>query len=213
MRSKAAETIRKMIILMAAAGAGAGPMAAKADSDTIKVSRTVPYADITVGSVAVRSECDWNKTMIDHLIDYSHGQIEATDEDLAKVHGRKLVLSIIGAQSTPGGQVGTNFGAGEKYGSISGKLMDNDQVIDSFQLTRKSGGGFMVFTACGTLDRIAKALASDTWHHLQQVANNPQTQALPTTDSEGSVAAPPRISWQPAPPASTAPPSNEPEAK
>ena len=123
--------------------------------DAIKVNPVVPYASSSVGSPDMQKECNWNRLIVEHLVAYSKGMVEVTEEDLDKVSGKVARMVITNAHSAGGGGF-----SGPKWGYINVTLSENGAVISEFEVgSRTAGGGW---NACGALEGIAKQIGART---------------------------------------------------
>jgi len=128
--------------------------------DVVTIGSTIPYAD-GVGSELIRSECNWNTVMPALMVIQSRHTLASTEEDLAKVTGKKLFIKtsdihVIG---------GSNF-SGPKWIVLQGELVDNGKLLGNFEFKRMTMGG--KFTACKTLDYISESLIKDILKWLKK---------------------------------------------
>lgn len=132
-------------------------------ADTIMVNPVARYAGPNVGNEGVRA-CDWNKKIVEYLRAYSRGRVVVTDADLATVDGQTLDLVVTNVHAAGGGGY-----SGPKWGYLRATLANSGKVITTFEVASRSMSGGS-WTACGTLDRIAKALGSKTAKQLRRIA-------------------------------------------
>jgi hypothetical protein len=135
-------------------------------SDTVKVNPVVSYADASVGSAEVRSECEWNRRLVDYLVEYSGGEVEVVNEDLTKVPGRTLTL-VATAVHTAGGSAFS----GPKWARIRGELRQNGTVIGAFTVGANSAADVIRWSGCGVLNKLGKKLAKYTANWLKRPIN------------------------------------------
>lgn len=149
---------------------------ATAAGDPITVGSTIPYANDEVGTVAIRQQCDWNTVLPAVLVAKSNGNIVSSDTDLSTVTGRKLTMTIVNVHAAGG-----LFG-GPKWAIVRGELFEDGKLQGNFELRRVSSAGRM--TSCSSLDKIAKALASD----ISEWLKHPTMDAAPSAGTEGTSA-------------------------
>ncbi|WP_426699890.1 hypothetical protein ACPPVV_10780 [Rhodanobacter sp. Col0626] len=118
----------------------------------ITVSRVIPYHE-GVGSDALRTQCDWNTRLSAELVTDTHGQVVATDQDLAMSPGATLHMSIVNVHAIGGGHF-----SGPKWAELNGELRDHGKLLGSFTARRQTSRGF---SACSSLDHVGKAIAED----------------------------------------------------
>ena len=131
--------------------------------DVIKVNPVVPYASSSVGSPDMQKECNWNRQIVEHLVAYSKGLVQVTDEDLDKVSGKVARMVITNAHSVGGGGF-----SGPKWGYINVTLSENGVVISEFEVGSRTNSGGGSWNACGVLERIAKQLGARTAKMLRK---------------------------------------------
>ena len=134
----------------------------------VTISNKIPYLSDQVGTADLQKECTWNSTMPAAIVAQSKGTVVSTDQDMANVAGKKLIIVATHVHAIGGGGF-----SGPKWIRIEGKLTDGDQLIGNFELRRTTKGG--KFTACTTLEYISKALTKDVLKWLK----NPQIMAAP----------------------------------
>jgi hypothetical protein len=130
-------------------------------SDVIKVNPVVPYANIKVGSLEMRRDCDWDRKIVDYLVVYSKGSVEVSEEDLTNDQGKVLKLEIKNVHAIGGGGF-----SGPKWGYIDATLMDQGKVVSTFEVGSKTTG--RGWTACAVLERIAKQIGARTAKMLRK---------------------------------------------
>ena len=139
-------------------------------SDQITISSKLPYLNDQIGSAAVSNECTWNTTMPAAIVAQSKGTVISTDQDLATVSGKKLIMTVTNLH-TAGGM---GF-SGPKWIALRGELMEDGKLLGNFELRRATSGGKS--TGCKTLDYISKALTQDVLKWLK----NPVIKATPSS--------------------------------
>lgn len=134
--------------------------AAPAVAETVKVARTIPFAEGSEIRESVKNECALQTKIPAFLADFS-SDVELVDGDLGS-KGRVLKIEITAALAQGGGAF-----SGPKSVSISGVLTENGAVIGNFRAARYStGGAFGGFKGtCAIVGRCAKTLGKDiaTW--------------------------------------------------
>jgi hypothetical protein len=166
--------------LGAALAAASFIVAATAAAEPIKVARSVPYKDISVGTADVRQECDWNTQMIDYLVQYSRGTVVATDENLDTAPGMALKLVVVGIHTAGGGAF-----SGPKWVKIRGELLLNGKVINNFQKTSHSMDLFR--GSCSVANKMGKQLSGWLAKWLRKPANLVDDEGI--ADDKGDTAA------------------------
>jgi hypothetical protein len=152
----------------AVAGAGA--------REKIYIEADIPYASDTVGSPALRAECDWTTRLAKGIARESLGRVAIAPQGLAQQPGATLVITIVQADIRPGGAY-----SGTKTARLHGELRRDGVVIDRFILTR---GNEMALTACGAAKQLARNLAVDVaaWvkeHPLPPAPTSPPSENKP----------------------------------
>ena len=136
-------------------------------NDTVKVNRTVPYQDETVGTPEIRNECEWNTRLIENLVKYSKGRVEITDQDTRNMPGKTLTL-VVTAVHSAGGSVFS----GPKWGRIRGELRQDGKVVSAFKVGAISAADVFRWSACGTLNKVSKKLGLYTAKWLRNPVDN-----------------------------------------
>lgn len=150
---------RTLALLLFSMSALAGP-----PTEQVTIPSVIPYAD-GVGTDDLRTKCDWNTNLSKNIVAYSKKQAVASTEDLSKVAGATLSLTITDVHAVGGGGM-----SGPKWGTITGELKKDGQVTGTFVAKRSTiGGGW---SACGTLNDIGKALGKDIAKWLKKPSMN-----------------------------------------
>lgn len=118
----------------------------------ITVSQVIPYRN-GAGSDALRTQCNWNTQLSADLVKDTHGQVVATDQDLAMPTGATLHMTIINVHAIGGGHF-----SGPKWAVVKGELRNHGRLLGSFTARRETSRGF---TACSSLNYVGKAIAAD----------------------------------------------------
>ncbi len=126
-------------------------------AEPVRVAEAVPYRD-GVGAEALRSECTWNRRLVDRVVKGSKGAVVATDAALDDLEGPVLFLEVVGAHASGGGLM-----AGPKWATIRGELRGRGAEPLAFEIRRATTKGFK---ACSAMDRVADALAGDVLRWL-----------------------------------------------
>jgi hypothetical protein len=123
--------------------------------DVIRTSPTIMLRDGYAGYPEFMKECDWAEELPAHLVEYSRGLVELTDQDLDTVPGRTLRIRIMHMRSAEGGGF-----SGPKWAMIRAELFDDGKLIGQFQPYRRTMTMFR--GGCSSLSKISDALAADT---------------------------------------------------
>jgi hypothetical protein len=124
-------------------------------SDVIRTSPTITLRDGYAGYPEFMKECGWEEELPAHLVEYSNGLVELTDQDLDTVAGRTLRIRIMHMRSAEGGGF-----SGPKWAMIRAELFQDGKLIGQFQPYRKTMTMFR--GGCSSLSKISDALAADT---------------------------------------------------
>ncbi len=133
----------------------ATPLASAVASDVIRTSPTITLRDGYAGYPEFMKECDWAEELPAHLVEYSKGLVELTDQDLDTVPGRTLRIRIMHMRSAEGGGF-----SGPKWAVIRADLFEDGKLIGQFQPYRRTMTMFR--GGCSSLSKISDALAADT---------------------------------------------------
>lgn len=123
----------------------------------ILIPRVVPYAE-GAANEAIRTECEFPADVSRQLAEFSERRgvaVQLSDENLETVGGRVLLLKTSFVHAMGGGRF-----TGDKSARIRGELRENGRIIGDFHMQRNTAGAVSL-TACGALERISRALASD----------------------------------------------------
>lgn len=123
--------------------------------EAIIIAQNIPYASDAIGTTAIRTECDWTRTLSENIVTFSKGKITATDQELHTLPGKTLEIKVTRVHAFGGGAY-----SGTKWASIHGDLKESGKIIRSFDFTRTTTFSFHI-TACGSLGRLSNALAKD----------------------------------------------------
>jgi hypothetical protein len=130
----------------------AGPAMA---SEVIRTSPTIVLRDGYAGYPEFMKECDWAAELPAHLVEYSKGLVELTDQDLGTLPGRTLRIRIMNMRSAEGGAF-----SGPKWAMIRAELFQDGKLIGQYQPYRQTMTLFR--GGCSSLAKISDALAADT---------------------------------------------------
>ncbi len=133
--------------------------------EKIMLSSVIPYADKDVANDSVRQECDWNTKLAQNIVKESDSTVETTDQDLAQIQGKTLIIQADNVHAIGGGSW-----TGPKWAHIHGTLQDHGKVIGSFEALRRTIGGS--FGACSTLDNLGEELGQDVAKWLKNPTMN-----------------------------------------
>jgi len=130
--------------------------AAPAVAETVKVAKSIPYAESSEVREKVQAECALQTKIPAFLAQYS-SDVELVDGDPGS-EGRVLTIEIIAAHAPGGGAF-----SGPKSVSVSGVLKENGATIGNFRAARYStGGAFGGWKGtCAIVGRCAKAIGKD----------------------------------------------------
>lgn len=119
----------------------------------IKTSKVVPYR-AALPADSGYAQCNWNRELSAHIVEYSKGRVVATDEDLETLPGRTLRVQILTTHAAGGGGF-----SGPKWGAIRADLYEGNKLLGRFDRHRRTIGAFS--SSCGSLSKIADALGAD----------------------------------------------------
>ncbi len=153
------------------AGLLALPRAARADG-SIKVLRTVVYAEGAFVRPEVRSECRTGEQLPQYIQEYAHKngiEVELVDE--LPPSGRVLQLEISDAIETGNAWTGRQKGL-----VIHGRLLEDGAELASFRARRMTAGGAFggYKGTCSFFGRCAKALGHDVADWLRSPSKDAQ---------------------------------------
>ena len=124
-------------------------------SDVIRTNPTITLRDGYAGYPEFMKDCNWEEELPAHLVEYSNGLVELTDQDLDTLPGRTLRIRIMHMRSAEGGGF-----SGPKWAVIRADLFEDGRLIGQFQPYRRTMTLFR--GGCSSLSKISDALAADT---------------------------------------------------
>ncbi|HEY0861744.1 MAG TPA: hypothetical protein VGE19_12630 [Pseudoxanthomonas sp.] len=145
---------RHVLGLSLAAWLGVLALPALAD-DVIRTSPTIALREGYAGYPEFMKDCDWTADLPAHLVQYSQGRVELTDQDLDSLPGRTLRIRIMNMRSADGGGF-----SGPKWAMIRADLFQDGKLIGQYQPYRQTMTLFR--GGCSSLRKISDALAADT---------------------------------------------------
>ena len=153
-----------MVLFLCVCAVFAFGAALAGDAGVVTVSRSVEFAEDSGVIPSVQRECQLQTKLPGFIKAYAKKGVELTDKPLEEVEGRVLILEIVG-----GSGIGGGAWSGPKSVTVSGKLMENGEVIGSFLAARYSGGGaFAGFKGtCSIFGRCVKAIGRDIANWLK----------------------------------------------
>jgi hypothetical protein len=149
----------------------AGLPAADAAAQTVKVQRSIPFAENAAVPAVVREQCALQTKVPEFIQQAAGSSVELVDGALDRKKGRVLALEITEVHAPGGGAF-----SGPKWMSVNGELFDNGKQIGSFRAKRFStGGAFGGFKGtCAIIGRCSKTLGSDIAGWLASPTSNAQ---------------------------------------
>src|SRR5581483_7793690 len=143
-----------ILVITALAASGCGSTPSRPYSAPIQIADAIPH-EPGAANDAVRSERDY-PTYLPQRIAAKHGiAVELSHERLDQVtRGPVLLMRTTDVYVLGGGC----YTGGGKKARVRGELREDGQVTGDFDIQRTSGGKW---TACGTLDHIADAIAGN----------------------------------------------------
>jgi hypothetical protein len=137
------------VILLASASA-------PASTGSIKVLRTVPFAEEARVPQRVQDECDLQTKVPAFLSKYA-ADVELVDGELGNT-GRVLELRIGNVHAPGGGAF-----SGPKWMTVTGVLRENGREVARFSAKRFSGGGMFgsYKGTCAIIGRCARTIGKD----------------------------------------------------
>lgn len=123
--------------------------------DIIRTSPEIGLRDGYVGYPEFMKDCDWTAEFPAHLVAYSKGLVELTEQDLATLPGRTLRIRIMHMRSADGGAF-----SGPKWAMIRAELYQDGKLVGQYQPYRRTMTPFR--DGCSSLSKISSALAADT---------------------------------------------------
>ena len=145
----------RLLALMIISFAFALPLLAQAD--TITISQSIPFAEDSGASDAVKAECEFETRLPEYIKKAAKRDIDVvlSKEPLDAAEGKVLYLEVTNMFGLGGG-----IYSGSKSAIVSGVLKENGDVIGSVQVRRRSIMGMMPGT-CSIMKRIAKKIGED----------------------------------------------------
>lgn len=132
-------------------------------NDAVSIPRVTPYAD-GIGTVDVRTKCDWNSKISGYIAHYAETPVSVTDADVSQMGGKVLTLKITAVHAIGGGGW-----TGPKWAEVRGQLHDGGKLVGSFTALQHSSVGL---TACRSLNHLAKELGDDIADWLKEPTLN-----------------------------------------
>lgn len=123
--------------------------------DVIRTNPEIRLRDGYAGYPEFMKECDWTAEFPAHLVDYSRGLVELTDQDLETLPGRTLRVRIMHMRTADGGGF-----SGPKWAMIRAELFQDGTLVGQYQPYRRTMTLFR--DGCSSLSKISDALAADT---------------------------------------------------
>lgn len=153
-------TAAALLILLSGGPAPAGDR-------PVQVLQTIPFAEGSGASDAVKNECELQTKVPHFLHEYSDQVQLVTGKPDTK--GRVLELRISGVQAPGGGAW-----SGAKSMTVLGTLRDGGKEVASFTATRYSGGGMFggYKGTCAIIGRCARAIGKDIAEWLKNPTPN-----------------------------------------
>jgi hypothetical protein len=135
-----------------------------AQADTITISKSIPFAEDSGASDAVKDECGFETRVPEYLKKAAKGDVDVvlSKDSLEATEGKVLFLEVTNMFGLGGGAY-----SGSKSAIVSGKLHENGELIGSVQVRRRSIMGMMPGT-CSIMKRIAKKIGKDIAVWLQE---------------------------------------------
>jgi len=128
-----------------------------AQAETITISKSIPFAEDSGASDAVKAECKFETRVPEYIKKEAKRDIDVvlSKEPLDAAEGKVLFLEVTNMFGLGGG-----IYSGSKSAIVSGELKENGEVIGSVQVRRRSIMGMMPGT-CSIMKRIAKKIGED----------------------------------------------------
>lgn len=135
-----------------------GPSSAASDDgpefpDVVLAASTLPYKDAEAGSVDEWKDCDWNRSMLAHLVERSNGHVLPAGTTTST--SRRTLALVTQTMHIVGGSTWS----GPKWLVLDGMLTEDAKPIGSFEARRQSYLG--AFRACTTIRELADDIADD----------------------------------------------------
>ena len=145
------------LVIAAVAASGCGSSPSRPYAAPIRIAYAIPY-EPGAANEAVQSECDYPTYLPKRIeeIAAKHGiVVELSRERLDQVTQGPVLLMRTTEVYVLGGR---RYTGGGKKARVRGELREDGQATGDFDIQRTSGGKW---TACGTLDHIADAIAGN----------------------------------------------------
>ena len=144
--------------------------ASLAQADTITISQSIPFAEDSGATDALKEECEFQTRLPAYIKKEAKRSVDVvlSEAPLEDVEGKTLSLEITNMYGLGGGAY-----SGSKSAVVSGELKENGEVIASMSARRHSIMGMMPGT-CSIMKRIAKKMGEDIADWLKE----------PTMDAE-----------------------------
>jgi hypothetical protein len=141
------------VIACGALFASAAASAGSRTREKVYIEADIPYASESVGSAALRAECDWTTRLARNIVRESLGRVAIAPQGLARQPGATLTITIVQADILWGGAY-----TGDKTARLHGELRRDGVLVDRFILSRDNN---LALTACGAAKQLARNLAVD----------------------------------------------------
>lgn len=132
-------------------------------TDAVSIPRVTPYAD-GIGTVDVRTKCDWNSKLSENVAHNGETAVSITDADVSHISGKVLTMKITAVHAIGGG-----LWTGPKWAEVQGELHDGGRLVGSFRAMQHTSGGL---TACSSLNRLGKELGENIADWLKEPTLN-----------------------------------------
>ena len=135
-----------------------------AQAETITISKSIPFAEDSGASDAVKEECKFEARVPEYIKKEAKRDFDVvlSKDPLDAAEGKVLFLEVSNMFGLGGG-----IYSGSKSAIVSGELRENGDVIGSVQVRRRSIMGMMPGT-CSIMKRIAKKIGKDYAGWLQE---------------------------------------------
>src|ERR1051326_2741113 len=117
-----------------------------------KIGNTIPYDPAAPVRDAIKNECGLDSLLSQALVEFGHGDIQTTGDDLKKAKGKVFIAKIAGVWATGGPWGGASI-------RVEGQLLDNGKVIGTVASRRNTSRGG--YGACGKISVSARKVAED----------------------------------------------------
>ena len=135
-----------------------------AQAETITISKSIPFAEDSGASDAVKEECKFETRLPEYIKKEAKRDFDVvlSKDPLDAAEGKVLFLEVSNMFGLGGGAY-----SGSKSAIVSGELKENGDVVGSVQVRRRSIMGMMPGT-CSIMKRIAKKIGKDFAGWLQE---------------------------------------------